>query len=110
MPCEASLGTLGPLQFLQVRLLIRLKAEPLYVMSEILVLPSKLLHDSLVCLAHRLDSKETVHMLQRNGLGLRDEEEDEEDRDYHERREEKVDAVGHLEEHLWREARDNEVP
>lgn len=59
---------------------------------------------------HGLSLEERVHVLQRDTLGLRDEEEYEGDRQEHQTGEEEVHAVVHLGEHLRREARDEEVP
>lgn len=80
------------------------------VAPELLVVYPELLHDDPVCLADGLDLEEAVHGLERDGLSLWDEEEDEDGREDHERGEEHVDAKVHGQEHLRREARDDEVP
>lgn len=61
-------------------------------------------------LRRRLNLKQLIHTLQRHALGFRNEEVNERDRQDHERGEEEIDAVAHLEKHLRGEARDDEVP
>lgn len=89
------------------------KTSSLGIVSEFLLLLSNLLEDSLVGLADWLDGEETVHALERDGLGLWDEEVDEEDGQDHHGGEEKVDTAArrtHGQEHLRGETRDDEVP
>lgn len=90
--------------------LLNAEASTLSIMSELLVLFPEPGNDLLVGAPDGLDLEQVIHMLQRNRLRLRNEEEDEGNGEDHERSEEEVHAVLHLEEHLRREARDDEVP
>ncbi len=54
--------------------------------------------------------KETINSLERDVLGLGDEEPDEDGGEDHKCREEEIHAVAHSGEHLRSEARDEEIP
>jgi len=93
--------------------LLERKTSTLGVVSELLLFSPDLCNDSLVRIPDRLNSEQTVHALERNGLCLWNEEEDKDDGNDHHACEEHVDAeavLAHLEEHLRREAGDDEVP
>lgn len=70
------------------------------VMTETLLILAQSGNDLPVSTPDRLDLEQTVHALERNTLGLGDEEEDEEDGADHQRREEEVHAITHGGEHL----------
>ena len=75
------------------------------------LLSSELGEDDLVRLAcGEFAGEEAVHGLERDALGLGQEEPDEDDRAQHQAREEEVDAVAHGIEHLGSEAGNDEVP
>lgn len=87
-------------------------SEPrlLDIVAEALLVLAQRGKDLAVRAPDGLNLEQAVHALERNTLGLGDEEEDEEDREDHQRREEEVHAVSHGGEHLRGEARDEEVP
>jgi hypothetical protein len=90
--------------------LLRRQTRPICVMPELLILQLRLLSHNRVRLPHRLYLKQPAHLLELDPFRLGHEEEDEDDAENHERREEEVHAVLHLQEHLGREAADDEVP
>lgn len=91
-------------------LLIQRPGVDTSIVAELDLLGAELLDDLSVSLAHGLDLEEAVHRLEGQTLGLGNQEVDESGRHDHEGGEEEVDAVGHGEEHLRGEARDDEVP
>ena len=97
-----------PLPLIHVDLLL---CRPKTIPPEILIISMRLRHNSLMrppCRQTR--AKQPIHLLKRNALGLRHQEEDIDCRNNHHRREKEVHAVVHAVEHLRREAGDDEVP
>jgi len=91
-------------------LFLRRDPRLLDVATEALLLLVQPGHDSPMCAPRGPLLEELVHALERDALRLRQQEEDEEYGQDHQRREEEVHAVPHRREHLRREARDEEVP
>jgi hypothetical protein len=80
------------------------------IMTELLILEPQFLHNNLVSPPDRLGLKELIHSLKRNTLGLRNAEEDEEDRSDHKRGKEDIHSESPGVEHLLGETGDDEVP
>ena len=96
-----------------VLLLRHVDAHGLRIVPELFVAHAIFVEDDVVCPPHRLDLEETIHALKGDTLGLRQKEEDEDDRADHHGREEEVDTAAggaHGVEHLLGEARDDEIP
>lgn len=77
--------------------------------SELLVFCSQLGLQLLVRVPDRLDLEQALDLLQRDTTGLRDEEEGKEECEEGQGGEEEIDTVSHGREHLFGEARDEEV-
>lgn len=102
----------SPLDMIQL-LLRKGQTSTIRIMTELLISLPILLNDDLIGLTYRPDLEEAVHIFQRNRLGLRDQEPDENNAaDHHGSKEEEHSSAGrtHVVEHLWREAADDEVP
>lgn len=92
--------------------LLEAQASALGILAEFLLGFLDLEHDDGVGLAARLDLEESVHGLERNGLGLGNEEVDENNGQQHHASEEEVDTatgLAHVEEHLRSESGNDEV-
>lgn len=94
-------------------LLCNTQTRPIGILAELVLSQQILVMDLIVCLPDRSDLKQTVHAFERDTLRLGDKEENEEDGQDHHRCKEEVDAASiaaHGQEHLRREAADDEVP
>ena len=90
-----------------------IQASAISVVPKLLFSSAVLVQNNLVSPPNWLRGEQAVHALERDALGLGDEEEDEEDGEDHHRGEEEVDAAArgaHGVEHGRREAGDEEVP
>ena len=101
-----------PLNLKQL-LLCHTQSSTIGILAEFLCPQQILIENLRMSAPDRSDFEEPIHRFQVNAFGLRNQEEHEEDRKDHHRGEEEVDSasvVAHVEEHLWCESCNDEVP